>query len=339
VKKVRPKVKKVKKARKRRAFALMPKFNAFLRIGLLFLLAFCVSVLFFPVKAAAIKSGEQPEPENGAGGQWYPVDTQAELASGTSITAEPEEFSKPKMLLYTSYTIQKGDTVSEIAQKFALNQGTLISINAISNTRALQPGGILRIPNQDGVLHKGKRGDALESIAKRYDKVSATDIQAANEIFSDTIMENISLFVPGAKIDQSALQEINGDLFLWPVRGTISDTYGYRYDPFTGASREFHNGMDISARSGTRINAAMPGRITSVVYDHPSYGNYVVITHSGGYRTLYAHMSVIRVKSGVYVNGGDQIGDVGSTGRSTGPHLHFTVYKNGVTVNPRALLK
>jgi murein DD-endopeptidase MepM/ murein hydrolase activator NlpD len=82
----------------------------------------------------------------------------------------------------------------------------------------------------------------------------------------------------------------------------------------------------------------MAGRVSSVGYDGVS-GNYVVITHHSGYRTLYAHLSVVRTKVGAYVRGGDLIGDVGSTGLSTGPHLHFTVYKNGVTVNSRALIR
>jgi murein DD-endopeptidase MepM/ murein hydrolase activator NlpD len=82
----------------------------------------------------------------------------------------------------------------------------------------------------------------------------------------------------------------------------------------------------------------MAGRVTFAGWSD-SYGYHVVISHSGGYRTLYAHLSAIIAKAGVYVNAGDAIGRVGSTGRSTGPHLHFTVYKNGVTVNPRLLLR
>jgi murein DD-endopeptidase MepM/ murein hydrolase activator NlpD len=88
---------------------------------------------------------------------------------------------------------------------------------------------------------------------------------------------------------------------------------------------------------GTPIKAAMSGRVSSTGYNDAT-GNFVVISHHSGYRTLYGHMSVIRVKSGAYVKTGERIGDVGSTGLSTGPHLHFTVYKNGVTVNPRALM-
>jgi murein DD-endopeptidase MepM/ murein hydrolase activator NlpD len=89
---------------------------------------------------------------------------------------------------------------------------------------------------------------------------------------------------------------------------------------------------------GTSVKAAMAGRVTTVAYDE-SYGNYVVVSHHSGYRTLYGHLSAVRVKTGAYVATGERIGDVGSTGRSTGPHLHFPVYKDGVTVNPRTLMK
>ena len=82
----------------------------------------------------------------------------------------------------------------------------------------------------------------------------------------------------------------------------------------------------------------MAGRVTAVGYNNV-YGNYVVINHHSGYRTLYGHLNAIRTRTGAYVVQGERVGDVGSTGQSTGPHLHFTVYKNGVTVNPRALMR
>jgi len=147
------------------------------------------------------------------------------------------------------------------------------------------------------------------------------------------------LFIPGAKLDWMERQEINGDLFMWPVNGYITSPYGYRVYPFDDdGGRQFHSGIDIGASMGTPVRASMSGRVSSAGWDDV-LGNHVVISHHAGYRTLYGHMSVIRVKSGAYVGTGERIGDVGSTGRSTGPHVHFTVYKNGVTVNPRSLLK
>lgn len=249
---------------------------------------------------------------------------------------EPEVFSRPKTLLYSAYTVQKGDIIGDVAEKFGLNQDTLISSNNIKNTRLIQIGQTLRIPNQDGILYTVKNGDTLSAIAEKHQAGTET-IQIANQLFSDTVNAGTSLFIPGARLDWVNLQEINGDLFSWPIRGYITSPYGYRRSPFTGI-RQFHSGLDIGSPMGTPIRAAMSGRVSATGWDD-SFGNYVVVSHHSGYRTLYAHMSVIRVKSGAYVGTGQRIGDVGSTGLSTGPHLHFTVYKNGVTVNPRSLMK
>jgi murein DD-endopeptidase MepM/ murein hydrolase activator NlpD len=132
-------------------------------------------------------------------------------------------------------------------------------------------------------------------------------------------------------------QEINGDLFIWPCSGYITSNYGYRIAPFAG-SRQFHSGLDIGSPMGSPVKAAMAGRVTQVGYND-SFGNFVMISHHSGYQTFYGHMSVVRTKAGAFVGTGERIGDIGSTGLSTGPHLHFTVYKNGVTVNPRSLMK
>ncbi|MDR2501577.1 MAG: M23 family metallopeptidase [Treponema sp.] len=248
---------------------------------------------------------------------------------------EPLEYSKPQVLLYTSYKIGPGDTIGRIAGNFGLNQDTIISINTIRNSRSLQIGQILNVPNQDGILYTVKKGDTLDRIAKKY-QVEIPVIQTVNELFSNQVNSSSTLFIPGARLDAMDLQEINGDLFVWPLRGYITSLYGYRSNPFT-KRRQFHTGIDIAAPMGTPIKSAMGGRVSSVGYNE-STGNHVVITHHSGYKTLYGHMSIIRVKSGAYVKAGDRIGDVGSTGLSTGPHLHFTVYKNGVTVNPWGLL-
>ncbi|MDR3248273.1 MAG: M23 family metallopeptidase [Treponema sp.] len=286
--------------------------------------------------------------EAGVGGGTY---TQAGMLSAGSFEGEevslegdpvlvgipePEVFSKPRMLLSEAYRVEGGDMIGPLAEKFGLNQDTLISFNAIKNTRLLQIGQVLRIPNQDGILHRVKGGDTLSGLAEKYGADPET-IKTVNELFSDNIHEESVLFIPGARLDWVNLQEINGDLFIWPRPGYITSPYGYRKSPFTGV-RQFHSGLDIGAGMGTPIRAAMSGRVIAAGWDD-TFGNYAVVSHHSGYRTLYGHMSVIRVKSGEYVGTGQRIGDVGSTGMSTGPHLHFTVYKNGVTVNPRSLMK
>ncbi|MDR0386686.1 MAG: M23 family metallopeptidase [Treponema sp.] len=256
--------------------------------------------------------------------------------AGLEGAPEPFEYSLPQMLSYSAYTVSEGDTIGEIVQNFGLNQDTLISLNGIKNSRLLRIGQVLRIPNQDGILYTVKDGDTLEAIAEKY-RVDFGNIQTVNELFSEQVNAGSTLFIPGARLEWMDLQEINGDLFIWPVRGYITSPYGYRSSPFAPGNRQFHTGIDIGTPSGTPIRAAMSGRVSAAGYNDIS-GNYVVISHHSGYRTLYAHMSVIRIKAGAYVKTGERIGDVGSTGLSTGPHLHFTVYKNGLTVNPRVLM-
>jgi murein DD-endopeptidase MepM/ murein hydrolase activator NlpD len=235
------------------------------------------------------------------------------------------------------HIIQSGEMIGVLAVNYGLNQDTIISVNKISNTRLIQPGRVLRIPNQDGILHTVAAGDSLSSIAQRYN-ADFEEIKIVNELFSDRVRTGTDLFIPGARMDLIRLQEINGDLFLWPVNGAITSPYGYRRDPFNPSRRQFHTGIDIRGNTGTPVRAAMSGRVSQVGFDRV-LGNYIIINHHSGYRTLYAHLSVIRTRTGAAVVAGERIGDVGSTGLSTGPHLHFTVYKDGVTVNPRSLLR
>ncbi len=296
--------------------------------------------LTLPLAYQAIgeKKPEEP-PENGVGMsdlenpvQELPVGTDGQVA-GIQV---PESFSRVEPLFYTAYRVQKGDMIGTIAERFGLNQDTLVSFNGIKNSRLLQIGQFLRIPNQDGILYTVKPKDTLAGIGEAYEADTAT-ISYANGFQVDTPAPETRLFIPGARMASVDLQEINGDLFIWPVRGWVTSPYGYRTSPFTGA-RQFHSGIDIGAALGTPIKAAMAGRVSSTGYDINS-GNYVVVSHHSGYRTFYGHLNVIRVETGGYVKTGDRIGDVGSTGLSTGSHLHFTVFKNGVTVNPRNLMK
>jgi murein DD-endopeptidase MepM/ murein hydrolase activator NlpD len=304
--------------------------------------------LFFIIKPTLVKKQEEiPVPEYGIGGGVLFEDAITEDGDGIilsnisleTIVLEPEAFSKPRVLLSNTHTVKSGENISELAVSFGLNQDSIISLNKITNTRLLQIGKVLKIPNQNGILHNVKSTDTLASIAKKY-KIEQDAIQIVNELFSENITAGTDLFIPGARLDFALLQEINGDLFIWPINGsiTITSPYGYRIDPFNSGRRQFHTGIDIRGSAGTPIRAAMAGRVSQVGYDNV-LGNYVVITHHSGYRTLYGHMSLIRAKTGAYVALGERIGDVGSTGLSTGPHLHFMVYKNGVLVNPRSLMR
>ncbi len=131
-----------------------------------------------------------------------------------------------------------------------------------------------------------------------------------------------------------------GGTFMWPLplaNTRVSSYYGYRPNPFTG-KQELHNGIDIPAPYGTDIYASNSGTVT-VATNHWSYGNYIMINHGGGYATLYAHCSKLLVQKGDKVSKGDIIAKVGSTGSSTGNHLHFSLYENSAHTDPMKFFK
>ena len=134
-----------------------------------------------------------------------------------------------------------------------------------------------------------------------------------------------------------ANKDSSGFLYPLPYRVAITDSYGYRTHPVTGKKTTWHNGVDLAAGAGTAIYATKSGTVTTAL-SSDIWGNYVVINHGDGFSSLYAHMQGLIVKAGDYVKQGQTIGYVGSTGLSTGPHLHFTIYYNGADVNPMSYI-
>jgi len=120
---------------------------------------------------------------------------------------------------------------------------------------------------------------------------------------------------------------------LWPVQGRITSTFGWRRSPFGGGEEEFHDGLDIAAPYGTSIKAAGEGRVVKAGWE-PGYGKIVVVNHGYGYISYYAHCSKILVKAGQRVEKGEIIAKIGSTGRSTGPHLHLSIRYRGRLIDP-----
>lgn len=122
-----------------------------------------------------------------------------------------------------------------------------------------------------------------------------------------------------------------------PVSGSISSGYGYRKSPFSD-TREFHGGIDFRGKTGTEIVATADG-VVDKAKRFGGYGKHVVIKHKKGYKTLYAHLSKIEVKKGQRVVAGEKIGEIGSTGRSNGPHLHYEIIRHGMRINPEKYIK
>jgi murein DD-endopeptidase MepM/ murein hydrolase activator NlpD len=123
---------------------------------------------------------------------------------------------------------------------------------------------------------------------------------------------------------------------IWPTKGLITSEFAYRISPFTN-EKEFHEGLDISARTGTVIIAPADGVVTEIGKTY-GFGNLMTVSHGYGLKTMYGHLSSALVKKGQAVKRGDKIALVGSSGRTTGPHLHYEVLLNGVPVNPRNYL-
>ena len=136
----------------------------------------------------------------------------------------------------------------------------------------------------------------------------------------------------GSSSNSSGATNTGGWLYPLPYQCQVTDSYGYRIHPLT-KKYSWHNGVDFGPAAGTAILAAKSGTVTTAAYSG-AWGYYVVINHGDGYSTLYAHQPSLSVSVGDYVTQGQTIGYVGSTGYSTGPHLHFTIYYNGSDVNP-----
>ena len=269
------------------------------------------------------------------------------LAKGYAKDIEPyANMVKANLLtdrvLAISYKIrQKNESLWTIKNRFRINLNTIIGANPYLKTYEIRPGQELLIISRIGVLHRIKEDETLEQVAALYGK-TAEELLAENELYKEMSADKF-LFIPHAEPvdltpemkEQFALRKI----FTFPFKDKWhkrSSGFGFRSDPFTG-EKTFHSGFDLRADYGDKICSVADGVVT-FAGDKGAFGNAVIIKHAGGYVTLYGHCEKLLVSAGKKVKKGDVIALVGSTGRSTGPHLHFTVWKNGVLVNPKPYL-
>ena len=257
------------------------------------------------------------------------------VRAAVPITLIPE---RPRIDIIT-HTVQSGDTLYGIAQKYKLGAETIMFANGLENNPdLLRLGQQLTILPVDGIFHTVKQGDTLDKIAKAYKaNVAAIVSYPLNKLSArnPTIAAGQRLIVPGGRKDLPVRRaEIyrgpvpanarrGSGRFVWPTGGYVTQYF-----------QRYHPALDIARSIGTPVKAADTGYVVVAGWSNEGYGNYIVIDHGNGYQTLYAHLSKIFVRVGDTVGKGAVIGNMGSSGRSTGPHLHFEIRRNGVQVNP-----
>lgn len=247
------------------------------------------------------------------------------------------------------YIIEPGDTISTIARRFEVSVNTILWENNLSSYSVIRPGKELVILPISGLSYSVKSGDTLSRIATKYD-VEESEIMKANKIASaGSLKIGQELLLPGGRkivvaskpvektytgisaiknIVKPSSQKVAGNKMAWPTPGSlITQYYSWR-----------HKGLDIADKSGTPLYAADSGTVTRARVGR-GYGYYVLIDHGGGKQTRYAHCSKFYVKEGDKVDKGQTIAAMGSTGWSTGPHIHFEVIINGVQYNPLNYIK
>ncbi|MFO7880935.1 MAG: M23 family metallopeptidase [Kosmotogaceae bacterium] len=231
-----------------------------------------------------------------------------------------------------THVVQPGDTLYDISKKYNVGISTLLDFNNIEDPRKIQVGEKIIYPQPDGLIYEVKKGDSITYIAKIF-FCSTNDVLRANNLNYDSIIvPGQRIFIPFSVINK--YQYIPSQVrFRWPVYGIISSHYGWRIHPITN-QESFHSGLDIAVSEGAPIFAADAGEV-SFTGLNGGYGYMVEVEHEDGTVTRYAHMSRIGVYEGQSLEMGSFIGRVGTTGFSTGPHLHFEIRNNDLrSVNP-----
>lgn len=274
--------------------------------------------------------------------------SRAEEKLASKQRADPVEYRK--------YTVKAGDSLWTIASANNLSIDSLYGTNTLRTPDRLFPGVILRIPNQDGLSVKITKGQTLNTLAKKYG-VAENAIRMANEL-SDKVELNVGqeIFIPGASQSIAAYRGNSrsggmsrtppplakaasgtSERFSWPVVGRISSPFGWRRHPIRRI-RLFHNGIDICAPRHTPIRASQGGQVIFSGWMN-GYGRTVIIRHNSTYTTLYGHCQSLRIRKGQNVKKGTVIATVGSSGRATGPHVHFEVRRSNSPTNPMSYLR
>lgn len=278
------------------------------------------SPLDVPVLSAALN----PDPASSRGGADILVQDGVLVATGP-VGADELAAARAESGEISVYSVRAGDTLSDIAQMFDVTTNTILWANDLPNAKSIAPGQTLIILPIAGVRHVVKSGDTIASIAKKYDG-NAEEIINFNQLNDATdISVGDTLVIPGGAIHSAPAKSTSkggtekttgGAGLKHPVPGSIKTQGIHGY-----------NAVDFAGSIGTTIRAAAGGEVIVAKSSgwNGGYGNYVVIKHSNGVQTLYAHLSSVSVGVGAVLGQGETVGAMGNTGRSTGSHLHFEV--------------
>jgi len=238
----------------------------------------------------------------------------------------------------TIHRIRKHESYWDICLRHHISLDTLVAANPFLNELVSAAGTEIVIPSEDGVL---MAFDDIFDVWRMSKRLGFTGVIQGDyrpgifRIISTDDMRLVFYKKCTPVIVNSSLERLYRfrHIFQSPVNGYYTSLFGERVNPFFHGMMEFHNGIDIQSRIRTPIHAAREGMVTFTGWRN-GYGNTIVIQHDDGYTTLYGHCSKIIVSKGDWVTKKDTIGLIGSTGRSTGPHLHFTIERHGNIINP-----
>jgi LysM repeat protein len=256
-------------------------------------------------------------------------------ATAGSLRVSTEDIDFPVSDTISVYEVKKGDTLATVAKLFNVSKNTIMWANDLKS-QSLTPGDTLVILPMTGIKHVIKNGDTVASLAKKY-RADEDDIAKFNGIADDADLSiGDTLLIPDGEIAVAAApQKVKTGKGI--VKTKILNTYsftapsGFLIRPIIGGRKSQgihgHNGVDLASTPGTPVMAAATGRVIVAKMGgyNGGYGNMIIMMHDDGIQTVYAHLRAINVSVGQTVNQGTQIGELGNTGRSTGPHLHFEV--------------
>jgi len=274
-----------------------------------------------------------PNPSRG-GAEVYLAENVALVSESTPFeTSSEEQVAPPLSDQISMYLVREGDTLSQVAKMFNVSVNTVVWANQLSSNKDIHPGQTLLILPVSGVQLVVKKGDTLKGLAKKY-AGDEGEIIAYNNLLEDGVLTvGSTITIPGGEIPEEKSEEKkskSGAKYIKVATGN-TNVSGYFTHPVPGSIKtqglHGYNAIDFGAPSGTPILAAAEGKVvvSRVGGWNGGYGNYIVIEHPNGTQTLYAHNSENAVWQGKTVAQGQVIGYVGTTGRSTGNHLHFEV--------------